>query len=71
MKDQIILDIAQRNHLVRRAGQKAIRLSDNVEIIVPDDLSRQNSGFDFYEVAVWNVKKALEEAFEAGRKSNE
>lgn len=31
--------------------------------------TRGNDRMDFYDVAVWNIKKALELAYEAGRKS--
>jgi len=31
--------------------------------------TRNSDGHDFKEVAVWNLKKALEEAYEAGQKA--
>lgn len=33
--------------------------------------TRNRDGFDFHEVAVWSVKAALEEAFEAGRSATD
>jgi hypothetical protein len=30
--------------------------------------SRQSDAMDFYDLAVWNLKAALEAAFEAGRR---
>lgn len=32
--------------------------------------ARNSDRLDFYEVSVWSIKKALEQAYEAGRKSN-
>jgi hypothetical protein len=32
-----------------------------------DTLKTQNSGEDFHEVAVWEIKQALEEAYKLGR----
>ncbi len=36
-----------------------------------DTLDTQNSdGLDFHEVAVWSIRKALQAAFDAGRKTS-
>jgi hypothetical protein len=34
-----------------------------------DTLKTQNSGEDFHEVAVWEIKQALEEAYKLGKES--
>lgn len=39
----------------------------NRHLLVETLETRNNDSQDFYEVAVWCVKAALEEAFEAGR----
>jgi precorrin-2 methylase len=75
-RDKICLNIAKRNSLVRKSRQ-AVRHSMTpngnpieTNIIIPEDLTTQNSDSDdFYEVAVWDIKKALEEAFNAGFRS--
>ncbi|MAX27607.1 MAG: hypothetical protein CMJ19_24180 [Phycisphaeraceae bacterium] len=33
--------------------------------------TRKSDSLDFHEVAVWNIKEALEAAFEAGRKADQ
>ncbi|HAI12369.1 MAG TPA: hypothetical protein DCM28_11740 [Phycisphaerales bacterium] len=32
--------------------------------------TRKSDSLDFHEVAIWNIKEALEAAFEAGRKAD-
>ena len=32
--------------------------------------TRKSDSLDFHDVAVWNIKEALEAAFEAGRKAD-
>ncbi len=32
--------------------------------------TRKNDSLDFHDMSVWNIKEALEAAFEAGRKIN-
>tara|TARA_B100000925_G_C21765731_1_gene369769 strand:+ start:396 stop:626 length:231 start_codon:yes stop_codon:yes gene_type:complete len=33
--------------------------------------TRKSDSLDFHDVAVWNIKEALEAAFEAGRKADQ
>ncbi len=33
--------------------------------------TRKSDSLDFHDLAVWNLKEALEAAFEAGRKANQ
>ena len=33
--------------------------------------TRKSDSLDFHEVAVWNIKEALEAAFEAGRRADQ
>lgn len=64
-KNKQILDIAIKHNLVRSE-----RIANQYDPALPRDLSTvKNDGGDFYEVAVWNVKAALEAAFEAGKAS--
>lgn len=65
-RDEIILAIARRNSLTR--GQ---RYHGRYPLIYADTLDSTQTSADSYEVSVDGVRKALEEAWEAGRKSVE
>ena len=48
--------------------------NDTINMIAKDildinTLETQNSGKDFHELAVWQIKQALEEAYTAGKES--
>ena len=65
------LDTRQRRIEKAIAGNKdaTIRLIANDVLGIETLDARKSDGLDFHDLAVWQIRKALEAAYEAGRKA--
>ena len=55
----------QEKALLRKLTKIATKNFSNVETLE----TRNSDSLDFHDIAVWDLKKALEEAYEAGRQA--
>lgn len=61
--------LAQEIAIDRVRMDAAVKRIAREELLI-DTLDAQRSGADFHEVAVWQVRKALQAAYEAGRRNS-
>ena len=71
--DKTMRDLVTRQRRIEKAiaGNKnaTIRLIANDVLGIETLDARKSDGLDFHDLAVWQIRKALEAAYEAGRKA--
>ena len=71
--DKSVRDLVARQRRIEKA--RAGNQDATVRLIARDILgietldTRNSDGLDFHDLAVWQIRKALETAYEAGRKA--